>query len=94
MSTRSENHATENILDFWQVKAKSYGFPRNLNIPTELLSFPKFETYSVKLVQQTTADSKSNFFPYPLQSPYRARRSFQRVQARKELTLTVLEDVS
>ena len=43
ISTSSNNHENEDILDFWKVKVKSYWSNAKQNNPTELLAFPKFK---------------------------------------------------
>ena len=42
ISTSSQNHKTEDILDLYKVKVEKHQSPVNLNIPTELLAFPVF----------------------------------------------------
>ncbi len=40
ISTRSENHENEDLLDSWKVKVEIYESPANLNLPEEFLAFP------------------------------------------------------
>ena len=62
MSTRSENHETDDFLDFWKVKFKSYESKMTQNNSTELLGHAFLKKISVKKAPQTLADAKSKCF--------------------------------
>ena len=62
MSTRSGNHEPEDFSDLSKVEGKSYQFPLKQNNYTELLGYSEFK-FRLKVVPQTPADPKLEFFP-------------------------------